>query len=104
VIVLYVHRKKMFRKNLELKRKQAEAAQTQRKKGMNLLLLRDPIEDDEKTGILIKKIQEKISSKFEKPMRGQCHILWNETKRVLWEEHQIEWYSPREMNPGVKFD
>jgi hypothetical protein len=36
--------------------------------------------------------------------RGMCHLAWNKKKEILKEKYQIEWKSPREMNPHVKFD
>jgi hypothetical protein len=36
--------------------------------------------------------------------RGGCHFIWRETKKVLLEQHGIEWFTPAEMNPGMKFD
>lgn len=36
--------------------------------------------------------------------RGGCHFIWWETKKVLREQYEIEWFSPAEMNPGTKFD
>jgi ribosomal protein L7/L12 len=35
---------------------------------------------------------------------GGCHFVWNEMKKILREENGIEWFSPREMNPGTVFD
>ncbi len=40
----------------------------------------------------------------EKRPRGACHFIWSEKKKVLWEKHRIEWFSPAEMNPGHRFD
>ena len=35
---------------------------------------------------------------------GRCHAIWEAQARILWEEHDIKWFSPAEMNPGVMFD
>ena len=35
---------------------------------------------------------------------GYCHSLWSVKKRILKEKYQVEWRSPGEMNPEVKFD
>jgi len=36
--------------------------------------------------------------------RGGGHFVWREMKQLLKTEHGIEWFSPAEMNPGIKFD
>jgi len=35
---------------------------------------------------------------------GMCHRVWHFAKKRLHEEYQIDWSSPREMNPFVNFD
>ena len=35
---------------------------------------------------------------------GFCHMFWREKKRILKEEHDIDWKTPEEMNPHVIFD
>jgi len=31
-------------------------------------------------------------------------VVWRRKKEILKEEFDITWYSPREMNPRVRFD
>ena len=35
---------------------------------------------------------------------GDCYRVWKRMKQILKEDYDIIWYSPREMNPGVKYD
>ena len=35
---------------------------------------------------------------------GDCHIIWSEQKRILKEKYNINWKTPAERNPNVKFD
>ena len=39
-----------------------------------------------------------------RPFRGSCHGIWAEMGRIFWEEYGIEWQSPAELNPHVRFD
>ncbi len=35
---------------------------------------------------------------------GYCHVLWGCQKRILKEKYGINWKTPAEMNPDVRFD
>lgn len=35
---------------------------------------------------------------------GLCFTYWNIKKRILKEKYNIEWHSPPELNPRVRFD
>ena len=35
---------------------------------------------------------------------GACHAIWHHRKRLLMEKYGIEWFTPAELNPEVKFD
>lgn len=35
---------------------------------------------------------------------GLCFTYWNIKKRILKEKYNIEWHSPSELNPRVRFD
>ena len=37
-------------------------------------------------------------------MFGSCHDLWHLQKRILKEKYGIEWYTPAELEPKMKFD
>ncbi len=35
---------------------------------------------------------------------GTCHFMWDVQRRVLREKYGITWFSPKQMNPGVRYD
>jgi hypothetical protein len=35
---------------------------------------------------------------------GDCRRRWRRMKQILKDDYDISWYSPPEMNPGVKYD
>lgn len=35
---------------------------------------------------------------------GACHAIWYHRKRLLMEKYGIEWFTPVELNPEVRFD
>lgn len=41
---------------------------------------------------------------FRTDMKAFIHALKEETKRILKEKHNLDWKTPREMNPFSKFD
>ena len=45
-----------------------------------------------------------IEKNFPKAGLGRCHLVWGEQKRILKENHNIDWKSPSEMNKNVFFD
>jgi len=95
----------LFSRDPELKRRIEVAAKTQRPASAGLPLLHDPIEDDDATTEIVKAAQAKADAAIDPKIRmGRCHSVWTRTKVILKEEHGIVWYSPCEMNPGVKFD
>lgn len=70
-------------------------------------LLTDPIQDDAKLGPFITHILEEETRKAVADggrRMGMCHLIWKNTKRRLSEEHNIEWFTPAEMNPGSCID
>jgi hypothetical protein len=36
--------------------------------------------------------------------RGACNTIWPQRKQLLMEHYGIEWFTPKELNPGVCFD
>ncbi|MFC2038983.1 hypothetical protein ACFLUG_04360 [Chloroflexota bacterium] len=66
----------------------------------------DPQEDDPSLNRIIKKAEEQADKNLEAFPRslGFCHRLWGEKKRILKEEYGIDWRSPQDMNPEMKFD
>ncbi|NMA83893.1 MAG: hypothetical protein GX962_08525 [Epulopiscium sp.] len=68
----------------------------------------DPIEETQEFKDAIKKIQpelDKIGKELdEMGMRmGSCHIYWARKKKLL-KSVGIDWKSPSEMNPDIRFD
>ena len=68
-------------------------------------ILYDPISDDPAYAWAIKEAGMRASEEAGKPYEmGHSHLLWRRKKEILREEFDITWYSPREMNPRVRFD
>ena len=67
-------------------------------------LLRDPIEMDPVFRKLIEAAAVSAESNVKYKGMGLCHMIWTEQARILKTEHQIDWYSPAEMNPWVMMD
>jgi hypothetical protein len=84
------------------------------KEGIDYFIDRDGIrcdikERDPKFRSIIKQAdkeaEEKVLKEFGgKHMFGECHAIWDETKRILKEKYNIDWKTPAEMNPDVQFD
>lgn len=92
----------IFTYNPELKRRIAcakECAQS------DTGLLSDPIENDINVKNLVKAAQVRAEAEIGSTVYiGRCHKVWTRMKEILKNEHGINWYSPKEMNPNVKFD
>ena len=76
-------------------------------KPKNKLGLQDPIQDDPQIGALValaRKEAEDIADKAGRTGRGVCHFIWREQTRILLEKHNIVWFSPLKMNPGIIYD
>jgi len=69
-----------------------------------LSLTADPKESDPKYKHIIE--QARIEAEKECPGWGfaRCHCIWAAQKRILKEKHNIDWKSPREMDPRVCVD
>jgi hypothetical protein len=68
-------------------------------------ILYDPISDDPAYAWAVKEAGMRASEEVGKPYEmGHCHLVWMRMKEILSEEFDITWYSPREMNPRVRFD
>jgi len=83
------------------------------------LLKKDPkirkiIEDvNEEVNENLKKLNKKQRRRFwgfdrnkvaRKHYMGDCHIYWEEKKRILKEKYNIDWKSPQDRMPHAKFD
>lgn len=68
----------------------------------------DPIE---KTDEYV-KIKDEVEKEMEiyikennlKGKMGACHYIWDFKKKLLREKYNIDWHSPKELNPEVIFD
>ena len=76
-------------------------------KPRNSLGLQDPIQDDPLIGALVtlaRNEAEEIANRAGRTGRGVCHFIWREQTRILLEKHNIVWFSPSKMNPGITYD
>ena len=65
----------------------------------------DPVEETEEFRTAMKKIKPLLDKEFpQKSYRfGTCHTYWRRMKQLL-KEQDVDWKSPSEMNPDVRFD
>lgn len=72
------------------------------------LFKQDPIESDPEFAGIIRSVnqlaEENLLRQGRRKGRGFCHSFWREKKRLLRELHDIDWNSPGDLNPGVRFD
>ena len=81
------------------------------KKVPNGLVKHDPQEDDLKLGLIIREAAEEASRRVNKKyglkeheqLIGLGHEIWTVQKSIL-KGKGIDWKSPKEMNPTVRFD
>jgi len=68
-------------------------------------MLRDPVEKTKEYEEAMKKIDPILDKEFPKDqvVMGSCHRYWAR-KRDLLKTAGIEWKSPAEMNPNIRFD
>lgn len=70
----------------------------------------DPQEKDPRFGEIIRQAGHEAVKNLEKKMPGikgkpgYCRFLWMEKKNILIQKYGIDWKSPAELNPGVRFD
>jgi hypothetical protein len=89
----------------ELERRRELARRTNKRKHPRLRMLYDPISDDPTFAWAIKEASRRAVEELGQPYQmGSCHLLWRRQKQILKEEFDIDWYSPRDMNPRVIFD
>ncbi len=53
-----------------------------------------------------KRVDEILLNEFGSKIlgRGYCQIYWNRKKELLKELYGINWKTPSELNPNIKFD
>ena len=66
----------------------------------------DAKERDPKYSSIIRKAKKEAERnvKFPKNELGYCNYLWEEQKRILKEQYDIDWRTPGELNPGAIYD
>lgn len=89
----------------ELEHRRDLAKRTNKQKHPKGRFLYDPISDDPTFSWAIKEAEDRATEEVGPPfVMGTCHMIWNRKKKILKEEFDIDWYSPAEMNPRVRFD
>jgi hypothetical protein len=70
----------------------------------------DPIEDDPAMQPILAAARRAAEieaaptlAKFNSDI-GNCHLLWRLQKRILKEQFGIDWKTPAEMNPDIRYD
>lgn len=69
-------------------------------------MLRDPVEQTQEYKEAMKNIDPILDKEFPEdapPMMGTCHRYWARKKELL-QKFGIEWKTPAEMNPLIRFD
>ena len=95
---------------------------TERPESRRPVILHDPVEDtpeymaikdevEAKADLYIKQLKEtrwrEAKTDFERSLirsASYAHVYWAEKKRILREDYGIEWKTPGEMNPQIRFD
>ena len=69
-------------------------------------LKRDPVEYTRRWEEIYYDLEERLDQRFANAPRhmGFCFRYWSAKRELLEEEYGIEWKSPSQMNPGVRFD
>lgn len=66
----------------------------------------DPVEQSPEYLAVADELEKAIEKEFPKGSRqlGTCHAIWRFQKKWLKKNHGIDWKSPAELNPGIRFD
>lgn len=65
----------------------------------------DPVEQTPEYLAIERVLEMRIKAKIgEGGYLGYCFLYWDCKKRILKEEFGIDWKSPEELNPHVRFD
>ncbi|MCH5162263.1 MAG: hypothetical protein J1G38_02095 [Clostridiales bacterium] len=69
-------------------------------------MIKDPVEDT----LEYKQIEDELEKLLDEQLGkrshylGFCHAYWHTKKRILKEKYNIDWRSPAELNPHIRFD
>ena len=65
----------------------------------------DPVEDTEQYQVIKDELEAKILSKMGGQInRGNVHLYVLYKKEILLADYGIEWKSPQELNPQIRFN
>lgn len=69
------------------------------------MINKDPVEKTENYKLAMEKIDPILDKEFpiNEVRYGTCYRFWQRKKELL-KEHGIDWKTPKEMNPDMKFD
>ena len=69
-------------------------------------LYHDPIEDLPELADAFAAAETEIEAALKGKARGLgfCNTYWRVRKQILRDKYGIDWFSPRQMNPSVRFD
>lgn len=64
------------------------------------------VETIAKLSMVEKEVNQKVDEilKNEPRLLGSCHSYWSTKKRILKEEYGIDWLTPAECNPEIRYD
>jgi hypothetical protein len=72
------------------------------KMGISLV---DPVGKDPALDWVFREVSDRVEAEMGQEYRmGDCRRRWRRMKQILKDDYDIIWYSPPEMNPGVKYD
>ena len=73
--------------------------------GPRFPVLHDPLEDEEEWAEIIRAAKKRADAEVDaRPRRGRLHCVFEVARVILKREHGINWYSPYEMNPGIRIE
>lgn len=69
------------------------------------MIKHDPIEKTKE----FKAIKDELEAKIKKELpeefgMGYCHLYWAKKREILKRDYNIDWKSPAQLNPFVRFD
>lgn len=69
-------------------------------------MIDDPVEQTPKYQKIADELEALIDEELKDCPRGLgfCHIYWSVKKRILKEKYNIDWRSPAELHPFIRFD
>jgi hypothetical protein len=72
------------------------------KMGISLV---DPVGKDPALDWVFREVSDRVEAEMgQEYQMGDCRRRWRRMKQILKDDFDIIWYSPPEMNPGVKYD